>query len=314
MRARARRSAWLAAALFGATIGSTGPAAAYVRTHTDLGAAMCWCTPTSISMLMLTQTAPSGVDAGLMSHAADAAADAWSHVDVACSSVNMRVLPGEQLPPVVANDGSNRVFFRTDSWNHESGALAITSVFAIKQTGRIVDTDVEVNGVNFNWGDLIANPDARKANAQDIQNTLTHEFGHVLGLDHPCTLSANAADSQGRPFVDDMGRRVPTCSAASATIRESTMFASVLPGDTDRRTLADDDVRADCDIYPFDKAPQCNCTDAGGTGGGTGGCAYALGQAGAGSLGAALLALVTLGLARRRFRRPARAAVTSTRR
>lgn len=296
----------LVAGLAAAWLGAPSRADAYVRTRTVTGTAMCWCVPTNIPLLLLTQTVPKGIDGPLMTHAATEAGAAWSHDAIACSKVKMRILPGDQLEPTVANDSSNRVFFRTDSWAHEIGALAVTSVFAIKQTGRILDTDVEINGVNFTWGDLIADPTSFKANAQDVQNTLTHEFGHVIGLDHPCTLSSNATDAQGRPYVDDKGARVPACSAASTSIQETTMFASVRTGDTDRRTLADDDVRADCAIYPAEGQPQCDCEDATGTSTTVGGCSYAPTATGRAGVGAGLFALLGAAWVRSFARRRAR--------
>ena len=55
--------------------------------------------------------------------------------------------------------------------------------------------------------------------AIDIQNTLTHEIGHVIGLDH-------------------------------APDEDSTMFASAPSGETTKRILDEGTQKALCEIYP----------------------------------------------------------------
>src|SRR5204863_270658 len=88
---------------------------------------------------------------------------------------------------------------------------------------------VEINAVTFQWADLQRLPEGT-ATVQDIQNTLTHEFGHLIGLDHTCFISG------GRPgAVDDQGRPVPSCAEASDEIRATTMFAAAIPGAHRRR-------------------------------------------------------------------------------
>lgn len=118
-----------------------------------------------------------------------------------------------------------------DQWLHASTALAITTVTFLRSTGRIVDADVEVNDVGFTFTNCEA-PDCEAVH--DLKNTLTHELGHVLGLDHP------------PPFDPD---------AESAT-----MFASAPAGDMQKRTLADDDVEGLCTLYPAG-GPAGDCGD-----------------------------------------------------
>lgn len=277
------------------------PAGAYVRTRTDDGAQMCWCSPSTLKLQLLTQTAPPSLGAAVMTEASNAAAAVWSQDAVSCSQMTLEVVPASGLPATVMRDDSNRVFFRKDSWKQDSAALAITNVFAIRSNGKILDADVEINAVHFNWGDLIANPTAGLDNAQDLQNTLTHEFGHVIGLDHPCTATANATDDEGRPFLDENGTRAPACNSASAVVRDTTMFASVRPGDTERRTLAADDVKAVCAIYPSAGPLNCPCEDPGNDGKSSGGCSYGGPAAPIGPAALLLAGLAWLGLRRRNY-------------
>jgi MYXO-CTERM domain-containing protein len=116
----------------------------------------------------------------------------------------------------------------------------------MKSTGVIVDADIEVNAKNFVWGDVALQPGTK----QDLQSTLTHEMGHLLGFDHTCVM----AGAPGAPPLDDMGNPVPSCDDASAAVRATTLFPSVTPNDVSKRTLEPDDQRAVCTTYPASDA------------------------------------------------------------
>jgi hypothetical protein len=168
--------------------------------------------------------------------------------------MDLRVAASQESSAPAMLDGVSRMTFRRDTWCkqppgegdscYDPLALAVTSVFARKSDGQIVDADVELNAVTFRWSDLVRRPEI-STELQDLQNTLTHEFGHFIGLDHTCFI---AFPKEG--VVDDQGRPVPSCSNAPADVRATTMFASVIPGDLDRRTLSPDDRNAVCDVYP----------------------------------------------------------------
>jgi hypothetical protein len=231
----------------------SAPAWAFVRTVTSAGAPMFWNrTVTTIHAYVTDPPAPLTTDDVLI--AAHGAAAAWSRDRVACTSMDLRVVAAYQTEAPVLLDGTSRMTFRRVNWckqprNEDDAcydpfALAVTSVFARKSDGEIVDADVELNAVNFTWSDLVRKP-SPDADLQDLQNTLTHEFGHLIGLDHTCFLAG------ARPgAVDDQGQIVPSCNHADPTVRATTMFAAVIPGDLERRTLSPDDVRAVCALYP----------------------------------------------------------------
>jgi MYXO-CTERM domain-containing protein len=122
---------------------------------------------------------------------------------------------------------------------------------------------------------------------------VTHETGHVLGLDHTCV----PAGTVPRP-TDNLGNPVPDCSTASPDVVATTMFPSAQPGDTQKRDLAPDDQQAVCEIYPAASDPKVCMPDV------AGGCTcVAAGHPGAPGPGAIALGLAGLTLLRARRRR-----------
>jgi hypothetical protein len=140
------------------------------------------------------------------------------------------------------------------TWN----VVALTSVLYDPESGRILNADIELNG----WdGGGAALPDTQPRNGwyftcgdpaagcgtygqagcqhMDLQNTLTHEVGHLVGLGH-----------------------VPS-------LPDATMFPETGPGETQMRSLSADDVEGVCAIYP-------DQGDDGGCGCGNGGASSAL--------------------------------------
>lgn len=95
----------------------------------------------------------------------------------------------------------------------QSDALAITLVTTRHDTGEILDTDVIFNARDHVFAALdAAGMLGRTDVLYDIQNVLTHEMGHVLGL------------------VED------------AANPHATMYPSSAPGEVSKRTLSDIDI------------------------------------------------------------------------
>jgi len=124
---------------------------------------------------------------------------------------------------------------------HPDLVLALTWVTFNETTGEILDADIELN----DWNEYATSPagfmytcappgspncggngDPLASTLEcvwaDVGSVVTHEAGHVLGLDHPCEGSA--------------------CLA--------TMSATIPPGRTDKRTLEQDDAAGVAAIYP----------------------------------------------------------------
>lgn len=117
---------------------------------------------------------------------------------------------------VVRGGNMNTVIWRESGWTHSQSAIAITTVTSRVETGQIRDADIEMNGFHYRFA-VINNEGQLR---MDIQNTLVHEFGHLLGLDH------------------------------ELAIDEATMFDSANLGETFKRDLHQDDIEGLCTIYP----------------------------------------------------------------
>lgn len=105
-----------------------------------------------------------------------------------------------------------------DCWDHPAGVIGSTLNTFVPRTGQIVDSDIELNDAVY----FFTVTDNAVLVRTDIENTLTHEIGHVIGLDHTPVLDATMA----------------------ATARE---------GETEKRTLEPDDIAGVCAIYPAGK-------------------------------------------------------------
>jgi hypothetical protein len=99
--------------------------------------------------------------------------------------------------------------------DHDFNALALTLLWHDKNTGEILDVDMELNTGAGAFSDC-GRAGACTSSMIDLQNTVTHEAGHLLGLGH-------------------------------STVRGSTMEASTKSGpEVTKRTLEEDDEAGYC--------------------------------------------------------------------
>lgn len=119
-----------------------------------------------------------------------------------------------------------------DCWQHAPTAIAITTTSFHPKSGKILDSDIELNAPRFLFTSVDSPPCPAgmfdvTCVATDVQNTVTHEVGHLLGLGH----------------TSETG---------------STMAPRADPGETSKRTLDANSKRFICDVYPVGK-PSKSC-------------------------------------------------------
>jgi hypothetical protein len=118
----------------------------------------------------------------------------------------------------------NLLIFQEEEWEYPSSAIALTTLSANPTSGEILDADIEFNGVDYTFEE-ITQPGSTN---MDVRNTLTHEFGHVIGFAHEPDLPS------------------------------STMYPDAQPGETSKRALSDNDVEGLCEVYPLNEStPLC---------------------------------------------------------
>jgi hypothetical protein len=198
--------------------------------------------------------------------AMEAAFDSWRTAAGTCSDFQFLRAEDLEAPAVeYAADGSpnrNVLTFRAQScaevapvddpcfleescanayrcWEHSDGTLALTTTTFSFRTGAILDADIEFNAAPAGGspGFLFTTVDGPPCGAEDLptcvaidlQNTLTHELGHAVGLDH-------------------------------VQLPGSTMEATAPPGETQKRILDEGTVAGFCGVYPRGE-PSLQCVD-----------------------------------------------------
>src|SRR5262249_12087107 len=142
----------------------------------------------------------------------------WNTATAMCT--DFKVTDGGMKAMEVGNDRVNVIKLRDTVWGRPASgsdpartyspqAAGITTAVYVDDAssdhdGAIVDADVEINGVNFAISAGGQTSGAAPCHAE-LQNTLTHELGHLHGLEHPCL---NTGDP---PRVDNKGNPVPSC-------------------------------------------------------------------------------------------------------
>ncbi|MBX5481758.1 MAG: matrixin family metalloprotease [Myxococcaceae bacterium] len=204
--------------------------------------------------------------------------NARAAIDAALAEVE-RAAPGLRLSAVDGDGGgvgydpapgatNHSVIVADDVWDYDEGLIAVTIVTVDTRRHEILDADIAFNTRHRRFKVLPA--DSTPGGAfDDIQNTLTHELGHAVGLAH------------------------------NPELPEAVMYPGARRGEVTKRTLSADDIDGLQTLYPDAQAEGRGLTGIGPEG--AVGC-----SAGGGSAAVWLIGLlVPLWLWRRRFARAA---------
>lgn len=173
--------------------------------------------------------------------AADALRAALAEVGSATPGLELALREGDELAvgyDVKAPQQNQNVVVALAEWPWAPGNLAATIVTLNRRTNEIIDADIAFNLEEFAF--RVLDGDGRAAaNANDVQNTLTHELGHALGLMH----------NEDDPRV--------------------VMFPASPAGEIQKRRLASDDREGLGSLYPApptapEPSPAAGCSTTGG--------------------------------------------------
>lgn len=120
-------------------------------------------------------------------------------------------------------------------WPYDDGVMAVTLLKVDYANNRIVEADIVFNAAQ-NHFKVLAPASMRGGPFADVQNTVTHELGHAIGLQH----EDEAADA--------------------------VMYPMAYTGEVNKRALSSDEIAGLDALYPLTEAAQpMGCSTSGAT-------------------------------------------------
>jgi len=204
------------------------PASAFIRitraNATRTGVVQAHWLDSAIPVVTVIDPTNGDISSALALSTIQTAAQSWNDVNTSYGVLNAVQYTGAvgQVTPALNFDGQNSIIFDTAGVNFPPGTSIIEFVrsFIDLTDGHTLDADMVANDRDFFWSTSSPNltPPPSGQFSVDLQGVVTHEYGHVLGLDH--TSVANA-----------------------------TMIPFII-GDTRQRSLELDDQAGESTIYP----------------------------------------------------------------
>jgi len=170
-----------------------------------------------------------GIDYAAAKASVERAVEAWTSVD--CPGGGHPSIQVKVEGPVTCSSAeyngdqhnANIVMFRDDTWpnaGQSPDTLGFTSLNFSRDNGELYDADIELNAV----AEALSVGREPKPTEADLDSIITHEVGHLLGLNHSLDV-------------------------------EATMVGGYQDGTFELRTPARDDIEGICAIYPPGRKP-----------------------------------------------------------
>lgn len=156
--------------------------------------------------------------------------EAWTRVDCSDMTLVFDGMTGQSDTTYSSDsDNYNLVVLRDEGWEQiaSARAFALSSVTFNPKNGVIYRSDIQVNTEFYPYSGSKQPP----PNHVDLRNTMTHEVGHFIGLDH-------------------------------TDVTDATMFATAPIGEIAKRTLHQDDIAGVCHVYPSTDRSRAECSSA----------------------------------------------------
>jgi hypothetical protein len=239
----------IAALMLALTLGQSS-SAPYVRSRVEAGDTSTQClfwTAPKLTWYLSSVGNPQTKPAGSEFDAVRRSFQSWQSLFTQCGNLSLAeggMVDDRKVGYVVDGDNRDLVLFRTrrcgdtsvvpandacwkddscgnvyDCWSNDGQTIAVTLTTYDQKSGIIYDSDIELNSAGFYFTTSdgpICNPPVLVTNcvSTDVQNTMTHEIGHFVGLDHtnatgstmnprapPGEISKRTIDSGSQDFV-----------------------------------------------------------------------------------------------------------------
>lgn len=244
--------------------------APFVRSRVEAGdpSTQClfWTVPT-LTWHLSTVGNPKSTDAQKQNEfaAIRASFQDWQNVFAACG--NLRIQEGPMLEERkvgydMKGDNHNIVLFRSrrcadvvassdkcwsedtcgnvyDCWAENNGTIALTLTTYDEKSGIIYDSDIQLNSAHYAFTTVDSPacgtkpiPNTNSCVSTDLQNTMTHEIGHLIGLDHTgaagSTMNATAPEGEITKRSIDDGSAAFVCQAYPKGLASQSCFTRTL--------------------------------------------------------------------------------------
>jgi MYXO-CTERM domain-containing protein len=164
--------------ILGILLLGAGTASAYELKRTGTGEPLRWRGDSDVD-IVLAMRSKTDLSADAATTAARQAFETWGAAMIGGLAFHFE--DTARSPVISPRDGHNVIAWVERGWDEDfdPDALAVTMT-TYTENGQITDADIAVNAERYRWS--LNSGSCR--DAYDLQNVLTHEVGHLLGLGH----------------------------------------------------------------------------------------------------------------------------------